>query len=29
LWPRLHIPTRQEEARKKLSWLLEEELANA
>src|ERR671931_2055278 len=26
LWPRLHIPTRQEEARKKLAWLLEEEL---
>jgi acyl-CoA dehydrogenase len=29
LWPRLHIPTRHEEARKKLAWLLEEELANA
>ena len=29
LWPRLHIPTRQEEARKKLAHLLEMEVANA
>jgi acyl-CoA dehydrogenase len=29
LWPRLHIPTRQEEARKKLAYLLEMEVANA
>jgi acyl-CoA dehydrogenase len=29
LWPRLHIPTRQEEARRKLAHLLEMEVANA
>ena len=29
LWPRLHIPTRQEEAKRKLAWMLEEEMANA
>ena len=29
LWPRLHIPSRQEEARKKLAHLLEMEVANA
>lgn len=29
LWPRLHIPSRQESAREKLAWLLELEVANA
>ena len=29
LWPRLHIPSRQEEVKKKLAHLLEMEVANA